>query len=78
VRAYRTRTLTVVSPGGHVGGGLDIQFHRDFMLGVRGGYNFMSDFSQPLAGRDNFSGFEMGVEISWVFGQGKPPASARP
>jgi hypothetical protein len=77
VRAYRTKTLTVVSPGGHVGGGLDIQFHRDFILGVRGGYNFMSDFSQPLAGRDNFSGFEMGVEISWVFGQGKPPASAR-
>lgn len=78
VRIYRTRTLTVVAPGGHIGGGLDIQFHRDFMLGVRGGYNFMSDFSEPLAGRDNFSGFEMGVEISWIFGQSKPPASARP
>lgn len=78
VRAYRTRTQTVVSPGGHVGGGLDIQFHRDFILGIRGGYNFMSDFSQPIAGRDNFSGFEMGVEISWVFGKGKPPASVKP
>lgn len=78
VRTYGTRTQTVVSPGGHAGAGVDIQFHRDFILGVRGGYNFMSDFSQPLADRGNFSGFEMGVEISWVFGQGKPPASAKP
>ena len=78
VRTFGTRNVTVVSPGGHAGAGVDIQFHRDFMLGVRGGYNFMSDFSQSLAGRDNFSCFEIGVEISWLFGKGKPPDSVRP
>ena len=73
VRAYTTKRETEVSPGGQVGAGLDIQLHRDLMLGVRGGYNFMSDFSQRLAGRDNYSCFQIGVEISWVFGEGKSP-----
>lgn len=75
VRAHTTKKVTEVSPGGHAGVGLDIQLHRDIMLGLRGGYNFMSDFSQPLAGRNNFSGAEIGVEISWVFGKGKTPDS---
>jgi hypothetical protein len=73
VRSQTTKDVIAVAPGGHAGAGLDIQLHRDFMLGVRGGYNFMSDFSHPIAGRDNYSGFEIGVEVSWVFGESRPP-----
>ena len=73
VRSFTTSRVTEVSPGGYAGAGLDIQLHRDFMLGLRGGYNFVSDFSQPVAGRDNFSGFQIGVEVSWIFGEGKSP-----
>jgi hypothetical protein len=69
IGAHTTKTVTVVSPGAHVGAGLDFQLHRSFMLGLRGGYHFMSDFSQPLAGQDSFSGFELGVEVSWLFGK---------
>ncbi len=69
VGTYSTKSVTVVSPGAHAGAGLDIQLHRSFMLGIRGGYHFMSDFSRPLAGRDNYSGFELGVEVSWLFGE---------
>ena len=68
VGTHATKSVAFVSPGAHAGAGLDIQLHHSFMLGVRGGYHFMSDFSQPLAGRDNYSGFELGVEVSWLFG----------
>ena len=69
VGTHTTKSVTVVSPGAHAGAGLDLQLHRSFMLGIRGGYNFMSDFSRPLAGRDNYSGFELGMEFSWLFGK---------
>jgi hypothetical protein len=72
VRSLTTKDVTLVAPGGRAGAGFDVQLQRDFMLGVRGGYNFMSDFSRPLAGRDNYSGFEIGVELSWVFGESRP------
>lgn len=59
--------------GGQIGAGLDMQVSRSFMLGVRSGYNFMSDFSSPLAGSHDYSGFELDVEFSWLFGKGKAP-----
>ena len=68
VGTHSTKSVTVVSPGAHVGAGLDVQLHRSFIPGLRGGYHFMSDFSRPLAGRDNYSGFELGLEFSWLFG----------
>ncbi len=39
------------------------------MPGIRGGYHFMSGFSQPSAGNDNYSGFELGLEVSRLFGK---------
>ncbi len=63
-------TRTTGSFGGHVGGGLDVQVSRHFMLGVDAGYNFMKDFSEPVGGRENYNGFELGVGISFLFGGG--------
>ncbi|HEY7816771.1 MAG TPA: caspase family protein, partial [Vicinamibacteria bacterium] len=55
--------------GGQVGGGLDAQINRWFMIGGKLGYNFMSDLSGP-AGL-NFNGWEAGIELGWVFGKGR-------
>jgi len=57
-----------VAFGGHVGAGFDVRLGRNWMLGISGGYNFMSDFRHPIGGRDNYGGGEMGVSFSWLFG----------
>jgi hypothetical protein len=57
--------------GGQFGGGLDAQITRSFMIGGRVGYNVISDFSTPLFGRNNFNGWEIGIEFGWVFGKGR-------
>jgi hypothetical protein len=31
----------------------------------------MSDFSRPIGSRDNYSGFELGLGFSWLFGKGE-------
>jgi hypothetical protein len=62
---------TTVSGGGEVGAGMDFQLSRSLMLGARGGYDFMSDFANPLAGKTNYGGFELVVEVSWLFGKGR-------
>jgi hypothetical protein len=61
--------------GGQVGGGLDAQINRWFMIGGKLGYNFMSDLSGP-AGL-NFNGWEAGIELGWVFGKGRSSGEAQ-
>ena len=56
--------------GGQLGGGLDVQMGRHFMVGIQGGFNLMNDFSEPLAGRKNYSGLELSIGASWLFGKG--------
>ena len=63
-------TRTMGSVGGQVGAGLDIQLNRHFMLGARGAYSFMTDFDEPLGGRDNYNGTEFRLGVSWLFGSG--------
>jgi len=58
--------------GGQLGGGVDVQLSRLLMVGGHAGYNFMSDFSSP-AGKDNYSGFEAGISVSFLFGKGSGP-----
>jgi hypothetical protein len=58
--------------GGSAGIGVDLQMGRSWMLGASAGYNFMSDLEAPNSPRDNYSGFEMGVSLSWLFGKGEP------
>lgn len=55
--------------GGQIGGGADLLVGRRFMIGARGGFNLMTDFSEPLAGRKNYSGFELSIGLSWLFGR---------
>jgi len=31
----------------------------------------MSDFATPIFGKDNFSGWEIAIELGWLFGKGR-------
>jgi hypothetical protein len=64
---------TEVAFGGHVGGGLDVQISRLIMLGGRVGFSFMSDFSAPIGGRENYGGIEAGISLSFLLGKGAQP-----
>jgi hypothetical protein len=64
--------------GGQIGGGLDAQINRSFLIGGRLGYNFMSDLSGPAGGTVNFNGWEAGIELGWVFGKGRSSAEGQP
>jgi hypothetical protein len=68
-----TGSRTEATVGGPVGVGVDFHLSRHFTLGVNGGYIWMADFSQPIGGRDNYSGFELSLSIGWLFGKGSPP-----
>jgi hypothetical protein len=65
-----TTTRTMGTVGGYLGGGLDLQMGRYFMLGVSAGYNLIADFPDPLAGQKNYSGPEVGLGISVLIGKG--------
>lgn len=54
-----------------LGAGVDIQLSRTFMLGLTGGYHFMTDFTEPIAGEVNHSGPDAGLSISVLFGGGR-------
>ena len=59
--------------GGQVGGGLDVQISRLIMLGGRVGFNFQTDFSSPIGGRDNYNGVDAGISLSFLLGKGAAP-----
>ena len=44
-----------------------------FSLGLRGGFDWMADFHERMGGHDNFSGFDLGVSLGWLFGKGSVP-----
>jgi len=67
-----TRSWTTL--GGFAGGGVDLHVGRNWSLGVDAGYTWMSDFSEPIAGRDNYSGFSFAVGFGFLFGRGSGPA----
>jgi hypothetical protein len=64
---------TLVTPGGHIGAGVDVHFGRSWGLswsfGLSGGYNWMVDFSEPVRWDDNYSGFRLGVHVACSFGK---------
>jgi hypothetical protein len=67
---WRSDVRTLAAFGGQLGGGLDVQISRLIMLGGRVGFNFQTDFSSPIRGRDNYNGVEAGVSISFLLGKG--------
>jgi hypothetical protein len=64
---------TRASVGGTIGAGVDFHLGRHWSVGVGGGYQWMADFSEPVGARDNYSGFQLGVNIGWLFGKGSAP-----
>jgi hypothetical protein len=64
---------TRASIGGIVGAGVDVHLSRHFSLGFDGDYQWMADFSDPIGARDNYSGFQFGVKLGWLFGAGSRP-----
>lgn len=65
-----TVATTMAAMGTRLGGGLDIQISRPFMIGADAALNLFTDFSEPFGGRKNYSGFEGTVGISWLLGKG--------
>ena len=47
---------------------------RHFSIGMTGGFNWMADLPHPIAGRDNWSGWELSLGFGWVFGKGSTPS----
>jgi hypothetical protein len=56
--------------GADFGLGVDFLIAHRFMLGTEVSYNLVTDFSEPIGGKKNYSGMEYSVSISWLFGQG--------
>lgn len=63
-------TRSAATAGGYAGAGVDFLAGRSWSIGIGAGYNWMTDFSRPIGGRDNYSGFEVAVSLGWMFGKG--------
>lgn len=59
-------TETVV--GAKLGGGVDILMGRNFIFGLNGGYNFISEFDTRPDLQQEYSGAEIGFKFGFVFG----------
>jgi hypothetical protein len=63
-------TSTMGAFGGELGLGVDVLLAHRFMLGAKGAYFAVTDFPEPLAGKDNYSGFELSVSFGFLWGRG--------
>jgi hypothetical protein len=61
---------SAATAGGFLGAGVDVLTGRWCSIGVSAGYNLMADFSKPIGGRDNYSGFHVAVSLGLLFGKG--------
>ena len=55
--------------GSRAGVGFDLAMGRSFVAIADLGYNLMTDFSDEIGGRRNYSGLEFGLGIGWQFGR---------
>jgi outer membrane protein W len=53
--------------GGMAGAGIEMFLSRHFTIGVGGGYNVMSDFSEPIGGRRNYNGGQAAFTFAYLF-----------
>jgi hypothetical protein len=65
-----TSNSTMGAFGVEPGLGIDFLIGHRFMLGVLGSYRLVTDFPEPLGGRENYSGLEFSVSLSFLFGRG--------
>lgn len=54
--------------GGFAGIGVDVLLGRRFLLGTLAGFHGMSDFSDPIDGRKNYSAAAFSLNFSYLFG----------
>jgi hypothetical protein len=64
-----SEAMTRTAFAGRVGAGLDLQLGRLLMLGLQGGYNLMTDFSDEIAGSKSHSGADFGMSLSFLWGR---------
>ncbi len=55
--------------GTYVGGGVDFAIGRYFMFGVSAGYHLVANFSEQIRSRKNFSGPELSISLSLLWGK---------
>nr|MBN2276108.1 outer membrane beta-barrel protein [candidate division Zixibacteria bacterium] len=55
-------------PGCRLGGGIDLQLSRLFMLDADVGYNLVSNFSENIGNRENYSGPDFTIGLSLLLG----------
>ncbi len=72
-REYRGQLLQEVrghaTVGTYVGGGIDFAIGRYLMLGASAGYHLIANFAEPIRGRKNFSGPELSISLSLLWGK---------
>jgi hypothetical protein len=64
----RQAASTQTALGGRIGCGVDLALSQLALIGVRGSYLIMGNFSHPVAGRSNFNGFELQCVFAIVWG----------
>ena len=57
------------SLGTYIGGGVDFAIGRYLMLGASAGYHLIADFAEPVRSRKNFSGPELSISLSLLWGK---------
>ena len=57
------------SLGTYIGGGVDFAIGRYIMLGASAGYHLIANFAEPIRGRRNFSGPELSISLSLLWGK---------
>lgn len=72
-REYRGQLVQEVrghaTIGTYVGGGVDFAIGRYLMLGASAGYHLIANFAEPIRGRKNFSGPELSISLSLLWGK---------
>ena len=72
-REYRGQLVQEVRAqatiGTYVGGGVDFAIGRYLMLGASAGYHVIANFAEPIRGRRNFSGPELSISLSLLWGK---------
>jgi hypothetical protein len=66
--AVAVESITRSAFGGRAGVGVEFRLGNRVMLGLGGGYAFMTDFSDPIGGEKNHSGGDFGLTVGILFG----------
>ena len=66
VRSYTEAVL-----GTRIGAGVDLVLSRHFTLGVGAGYHFVSDYSEPIGAKKDYSSPDFSFSFGVVFGRGR-------